>query len=280
MKKIGIIGFGFVGTAIYHHFKDLLDVKVYDINKKDISVDSLEDLLDDRILFLCLPTPMRKTGQCDISIISSVLDRLNNLSAEVKTSVIIKSTIPPGSTNSFISEYKNLRICFNPEFLTEENSLDDFKNQDRIIVGTSDKEYYNIIYSIYRLGFPEVKIFHTNPLEAEMVKYVANTFLATKVSFANEIYNICQFLDIEYDNVIEIAKLDVRLGHSHWMVPGPDGKKGFGGSCFPKDINALIYFCKNNNISIETLIGAWNTNLKVRPEQDWKELKGRAVSLD
>ena len=86
-----------------------------------------------------------------------------------------------------------------------------------------------------------------------MVKYVANTFLATKVSFANEIHSICNFLNIDYNNVIEIAQIDRRLGDSHWKVPGPDGKKGFGGSCFPKDINALIYFCKKNNISIETI---------------------------
>ena len=179
-----------------------------------------------------------------------------------------------------IDQYKNLRICFNPEFLTEENFIDDFKNQDRIILGTYEKEYFDMIHSVYRIGFPDIKIIHIKPVEAEMVKYVANTFLATKVSFANEIHNICQFLDVEYDNVIEIAKLDSRLGNSHWKVPGPDGKKGFGGSCFPKDINALIYFCKKNDISIQTLIGAWDTNLKVRPEEDWKKLKGRAVSVD
>ena len=117
-----------------------------------------------------------------------------------------------------------------------------------------------------------------NPTSAEMVKYTANVFLATKVSFANEIKIICEKLNINYDEVINTAKLDERLGDSHWKVPGPDNRLGFGGSCFPKDINALIYFCKSNGISINTILAAWETNLRVRPEEDWKELKGRAVS--
>jgi UDPglucose 6-dehydrogenase len=156
--------------------------------------------------------------------------------------------------------------------------VDDFKNQDRVILGTHEKDYFENLKSLYRLGFPNIDIIHTKPVEAEMVKYVANTFLATKVSFANEIYDICNFLDIDYDTVVDIARIDSRLGDSHWQVPGPDGKRGFGGSCFPKDINALISFCKTNNIELNTIASAWDTNLKVRPEQDWKELKGRAVS--
>lgn len=277
--KIGIIGLGFVGSAIYEYFNPIVDAKVYDINKKDVSVESLNDLLDNRILFLCLPTPMKITGECDISIITSVLKDLNDIcKPDNPTIVVIKSTIPPGTTNSFIDKYPNLSICFNPEFLTEANFVEDFRNQDRIILGSNDKSLLSKVHSLYEFGFPKTKIIHTNPVEAEMVKYVANTFLATKVSFANEIHSICNFLNIDYNNVVDIARIDQRLGDSHWQVPGPDGKKGFGGSCFPKDINALIYFCKKNNISIETITAAWESNLEFRPEQDWKNLKGRAVS--
>ena len=132
--KIGIIGLGFVGTAIYEYFNSIVDTKVYDINKKDISVESLNLLLDDRILFLCLPTPMKKTGECDISIIESVLKDLNNISKpQDSTIVVIKSTIPPGKTNSLFKKYSILKIVFNPEFLTEAYFVEDFKNQDRII---------------------------------------------------------------------------------------------------------------------------------------------------
>ena len=276
--KIGIIGFGFVGKSIFEFFNNLLDVKVYDIKKNDITVDSIKELTDNRIIFICLPTPMKKTGECDTSIIESVISELNNLSFKSKSKVIIKSTIPPGTTESFIKKYTNLEIGFNPEFLTEANSIEDFKNQDRIIIGTHKAEYFQEIKKLYRIGFHNTKIIHSTPIEAEMVKYVSNIYLATKVSFANEIYSICNFLDIDYNTVINIAKIDKRLGESHWQVPGPDGKRGFGGSCFPKDINALIYFCKDKNIDIDTIVSAWHTNLRVRPEEDWKLLKGRAVS--
>ena len=114
-------------------------------------------------------------------------------------------------------------------------------------------------------------------MTAEMVKYFTNTFLATKVSFANEMKMICDGLNIDYDKVVEYSTYDERLGKSHWAVPGPDGHFGFGGSCFPKDINALIDVCYKMGVPAKTLFGAWKTNLEVRPEQDWKELRGRAV---
>lgn len=276
--KIGIIGYGFVGKSIYEHYKHLVDVKVYDIKPNQITVSSIDELLDGRIIFICLPTPMKKTGECDISIIKSVLENLNSRRIDRKLNIVIKSTIPPGTTNQFIKIYQNLEICFNPEFLTEANFIEDFKNQDRIILGTNNKEYFKKLKSLYRMGFTNTQIIHTNPTEAEMVKYVSNVFLAIKVSFANEIFGICNSLDINYETVINIAKIDKRLGESHWQVPGPDGKKGFGGSCFPKDINALIYFCKDRKVLYNTIEASWNTNLSVRPEEDWKLLKGRAIS--
>ena len=110
-----------------------------------------------------------------------------------------------------------------------------------------------------------------------MVKYFSNTFLATKVSFANEMKMICDKLSIDYDKVVEYSTYDERLGKSHWAVPGPDGKLGFGGSCFPKDINALVVLSLLNGIEPKMLMATIKTNLNVRPEEDWKELKGRAV---
>jgi UDPglucose 6-dehydrogenase len=133
---------------------------------------------------------------------------------------------------------------------------------------------------VYSLAFPKAKIVKTGSITAEMVKYFTNTFLATKVSFANEMKQICDKLNIDYDKVVEYSTYDERLGKSHWAVPGPDGKLGFGGSCFPKDLNALIHLARNLDTSLNTIGGAWDTNLDVRPEEDWKELKGRAVVDD
>ena len=278
--KIGILGQGYVGTAVKEifkkHFKDIKYYDKYFIEKSNVT--SLEELaLISDFIFLCLPTPMMSNGECDISIIEKELSRLNELADKSPITIVIKSTIPPGTTKSFNQKFSNLSIIFNPEFLTELNFIEDFKNQDRIILG-GDSNQCTEITKIYNEVFPNIPIVNTSSQNAEMVKYVTNIFLATKVSFANEVKNICDQLDVDYDKIIKIAKMDKRLGDSHWNVPGPDGKKGFGGSCFPKDINALIYLCGQNKIDVELINKVWENNLKNRPDKDWENLKGRAVS--
>ena len=111
-----------------------------------------------------------------------------------------------------------------------------------------------------------------------MIKYMNNCFFATKVSFLNEMYQIANECGVDWDTAIEGFVRDGRVGHTHLSVPGPDGKFGFGGSCFPKDMRAMISFAKQLDVEPDVLNGVWETNLKVRPEQDWKELMGRAVT--
>ena len=156
-----------------------------------------------------------------------------------------------------------LYIVFNPEFLTEANAVEDYKNQNRIIVG-GERPYTSIVKVVFEKAFPQVPIFKTSSTIAEMIKYVTNTFLATKVSFANEMYQICQGLDIDYDKVIEYAKYDDRLGKSHWSVPGHDGDFGYGGHCFPKDVAALNYVASEMNISTKILSSTIEKNEEVR----------------
>ena len=110
-----------------------------------------------------------------------------------------------------------------------------------------------------------------------MVKYMTNTYLATKVSFANEIYQICEKLNIDYDKVVEYSTLDERLGYSHWSVPGPDEDFGFGGHCFPKDLQALISVADELDLDVDVLRSTQHTNDKVRKDRDWERMKGRAV---
>ena len=110
-----------------------------------------------------------------------------------------------------------------------------------------------------------------------MIKYLTNTFLSTKVSFANEMYLICEKLGIDYDKVVEYATLDDRLGVTHWNVPGPDGDYGFGGHCFPKDLQALLSICDYYDLDSDVLRGTVHTNNKVRKDRDWEKMKGRAV---
>ena len=290
--QIGIVGQGYVGTALKEGMSQHYNVETFDINPNLRTKNSVKDLIKSvSMTFVCVPTPMKKDGSCDTSIVESVvkdideaqqwcLDSMLNHSiqpVEKRTIIIIKSTIPPGTTNRLNKKYKNVQIVFNPEFLTEANFIEDFKNQDRIIIGGPRPASTKVRQLFYK-AFPKAHIIKTGSMTAEMVKYMTNTFLATKVSFANEMKMICDELNIDYDKVVEYSTYDDRLGKSHWSVPGPDGKLGFGGSCFPKDINALISLSKDMRLYLHTLQSVWKTNLKVRPEKDWEELKGRAVT--
>ena len=135
----------------------------------------------------------------------------------------------------------------------------------------------DLVENLYSIIFPEIKINRTTSINAEIVKYFLNTYLATKVSFANEMKILCDHVNADYNQIVNLVIQDNRIGKSHLMVPGPDGKLGFGGSCFPKDINALLTFSKSLNIEMSVIESAIKANLKVRPERDWEKLLNRSV---
>jgi UDPglucose 6-dehydrogenase len=283
--NIGIIGQGFVGTAVREGLKNFYNVFVYDIahdicpkENYRLPVDIVKNC---DIIFQCLPTPMRKSGECDLSIVKSSLDNLERLSSSISRNpiVVIKSTVPPGTCERLNEVYKNLNLIFSPEFLTEANSVEDFKNQSRIILG-GPRPYTTNVKSMFRKPFPQIPIVKTGYKTAEMVKYFINNFLSAKVSFANEMYQICNELNIDYDKVTEYALFDQRIGRSHLAVPGPDGDFGYGGHCFPKDIDAMIYLAKNIGLDPMMLEAVREKNNSVRSERDWEKMKGRAVSED
>ena len=276
-ETIGIIGQGFVGTAIREGMKKYYNIETYDKFLSERSTcENLKGVCSkSKMVFVCLPTPMKRDGSCDLSILQSTVYQINRL--RLNNIVIIKSTVIPGTTARLNEECENIDIVFNPEFLTEANYLDDFKNQTRIIIG-GPRPATTLVKNMFRKVFQETTIVKTGSDTAEAVKYFTNCFLATKVSFANEFKQICDKVNIDYDKVVEYALYDNRIGRSHFSTPGPDGKKGFGGSCFPKDLNALIYFAKILDIEPSVMSGAWTKNLEVRPERDWELLRGRAVS--
>jgi UDPglucose 6-dehydrogenase len=225
---------------------------------------------------------MKKSGECDLGILASALNEISECVKALNKHgyiVVIKSTIPPGSTNTLNSIYQDLDIVFNPEFLTEANANEDYKNQNRIIVG-GERPGSTRVKAIFAKAFPKVPIIKTSSTIAETIKYVTNTFLAMKVSYANEIYQLCQGLGIDYDKVIEYARYDDRLGNSHWSVPGPDGDFGFGGHCFPKDIAALQFLAKGLNVDTTMLTATINKNTEVRTDLDWTKQVGRAISAE
>ena len=274
---IGIIGQGFVGNEIYQKFKNYFDVHTYDLDESK-SNDTKENVIHQQYLFLCLPTPMNTDGSCNVDIIERELENIDLIADnhEVVKTVVIKSTISPGTTEKWNKKYEALNIVFNPEFLTEANAVEDFNNQNRIILG-GPRPATTELRRLYSKVFPKAHIIKTDSTHAEMVKYLTNSFLATKVSFANEIYQVCEKLNIDYDKVVEYATLDDRLGKSHWNVPGPDGDFGFGGHCLPKDLSALIYLAMNLDTETNVLNAVEETNDVVRKNRDWENMKGRAV---
>ena len=275
--KIGIIGQGFVGTAVKEGLRSYYDINTYDkYDETKSTCSTLEELVENsNVLFVCLPTPMLKTGECDISIVKETVRQIDGMQKD--NIIVIKSTVPPGTTAALDNTCTHSNVVFNPEFLTEANFIDDFKNQKRIIIGGT-RPASTIIKRVFTKAFPSTPIIKTSSTVAECVKYFTNTFLASKVSFANEFKQMCNQIHVDYDKVLEYALYDERIGNTHLAVPGPDGKLGFGGSCFPKDVNAMIHFCNSINLSPSVLQAVWQKNLEVRPERDWEKLLGRAIS--
>jgi UDPglucose 6-dehydrogenase len=288
MDSIGVVGLGYVGSSLANTFSKKFIIESYDLNKTSTTSSIKELCSKTKIIFVCVPTPMCKDGSCDTTIVERVCKEIDEHARN--HIVVIKSTIVPGTSERISKDLKNSSLLFNPEFLTEANALKDFENQDKIIIGTTnlDEPSSLICKRIYQKVFPLAKIILCSASEAEMLKYFTNTFLAAKVSFANEMYQICKAQDLDYNNIVSLLKLDKRIGQSHLQVPGPmpasdnSGRYlyGFSGSCFVKDINALINHAEQLGVDPKVLKAAWNKNLEVRPERDWECLKGRAVTAE
>ena len=268
---IGIIGNGFVGNALYENFKIKFNTKVYDL-LKDKSLNSLEETLASDVVFVCLPTPMNLSESCDCN-----LEIINNFFTEeipkdCNSLFVIKSTVPIGTTKKIKEIRADLKIVHNPEFLTAINAKEDFANSYRNVIG-GNKQDSEILLKIYEYMFPDAKNFLVTSNESETIKYFANTFLATKVSFFNIIYDVCEKYSLNYQNVINGICSDERIGYSHSSVPGPDGDRGFGGACFPKDINALINILEKNNINNSMFKKVWEYNKMIRRNWDWQNYR-------
>ena len=285
-QKIGIIGRGFVGSAVEFGFSPNTgcdtEVRVYDKDPSK-SLNSLEETINNSdIIFLSVPTPSNKDGSMNLDIVRQALQDISDVNVVSDNVVLLRSTVIPGTTRKLKLEFDNLNLIFNPEFLTERSAKFDFINQPRFILGCGDtvmdRYCSEQVAELFRDRFGEsIPVVETNYETAELIKYMNNCYFATKVSFLNEMYQISQKSGVDWETAIDGFVRDGRVGHSHMNVPGPDGKFGFGGSCFPKDIRAIINYGESLDLNMNTLKGVWNTNLEVRPDKDWENLKGRAV---
>ena len=271
MKIVGIVGNGFVGESQIFAFSPTNEIRVYDIDPLK-STHTKEETHKSDFIFVCVPTPMSVDGRQDLSFIEKVFEE--SVDGPI---YIIKSTVLPGTTEKLQKKYPHLNIIFSPEFLTERTAKLDMLTQARIIFG-GNKELTDRVEKLFSNRFMNRHFIHTDSKTAEYIKYMNNTFFATKVSLMNEYYRLAKLVGINWDDAMYGFSSDGRIGDSHLHVPGPDGKLGFGGTCFPKDINALISMANDVGVNMNVLDAAWKTNLEIRPEQDWNKLKGRAIS--
>ena len=281
-KNIGIIGKGFVGSAVAHGFSSACGydgvIRVYDSNPM-LSTHSLDETINEsNFLFISVPTPSNTNGSVNLDILYNCINDIQcNLNGNNPV-ILIRSTVVPGTTQALSDKFPDLNIVFNPEFLTERSANFDFINQARFVLG-GDSSSTNVVAELFRDRFgSQIPIIETTYETAELIKYMCNTYFATKISFLNEMKLIADQVNVNWDDAMNGFLSDGRIGHSHTNIPGHDGKKGFGGSCFPKDVQAIIHYAKSLNIDLGTLEGAWKTNLKIRPEKDWEMLKGRSVT--
>lgn len=277
---IGVIGNGFVGKATRQLSCPDIVILSYDINPLECEPLGLQlnDLNKCELIFISVPTPMSKNGSCHLNIITSVLNDLKRIN--YSGFLILRSTVPVGTCDQ-------LSLYFMPEFLTEKNFINDFINNKEWIFGLlnspKDHLFKDKLNQLFLLAHKHQRIRHLNLYfisnkEAEMVKMFKNCFLATKVSFCNEMYQFCQSKDINYEQVRQLACSDERILDNHTHVPGHDGKKGFGGTCFPKDTASLRYEMNKCQVESHILNAIIYRNDHIdRPEKDWTENKGRAV---
>jgi UDPglucose 6-dehydrogenase len=284
MKNIGVVGLGYVGGAIVNAYnKKNISIHTFDVDlTKNPTCEYFYDFIEQvDLVYVAVPTPMTSNGECDTSIVEQVVhDVCMTHSQKI---VVIKSTVPPGTTEKLQNKYTNHTILFSPEFLTEANYLDDYLNQDVMLIGkpeTSSQEIAEQVLNHQIQIVDHVKFVKVvSATTAELYKYVANVFLATKVSFANEMSDIANEIGVDWSLIQTIVANDTRLGKTHWKVPGPDNRRGFGGTCFPKDISAIINYAELKGVPTPLLKAVWKRNILVdRPERDWEQMKGRAVT--
>ena len=257
--KIGIIGYGYVGKAVaaaYHPD----EVMINDPAHPSASIADITAQCE--AVFVCVPTPQGDDGVCDTSILNTVLFNLGNYTGVV----ICKSTATPAAYAEIERRFANLKLAHVPEFLTAANAERDYLNPVKIVIGCAPKLRDEVLRAVYteRINFLLPNVEYCSLAEAAMFKYVANTQLAMKVVINNEYYAVCRALGIDWDSVAKIAQTDPRLGNTHWAVPGPDGQRGFGGACFPKDTAALLSLSRFLGVEATVLAAAVARNQQLR----------------
>jgi UDPglucose 6-dehydrogenase len=252
--KIGIAGVGMVGGALRRYFekKDNYELFLYD--KK--GVGSIEQLKQADFIYICLPTPYVGGIGCDTSIVESLIENF-----DTPKTIIIKSTVIPGTTDKLQAHHPKHKFLFNPEFLTEETADQDMSYPDRQIVGHTDQSYCvakDVLQQLPLAPFERI----VPAKVAEMIKYASNTWFSVKVAKNNEMYDLCQKLlmsEEQWEMIVDGMASDRRIGRTHLKIQHK-GKRGYWGKCLPKDTKALLDFAKHLGVEMPVLEATNNYN--------------------
>ena len=267
--KMGIIGHGFVGKAVDFGFKNTYEdeygVEKYLVDPRyKTSVDTMFAEMTPDIIFVSVPTPMGENGFIDSSIIMKVFEDIKKYSNDIL--VVVKSTVTPNKLEEIYNFYN--RIIYNPEFLRERSANDDFINSPMLVIGgenPSDQIFVKYVYDKFSKCEP-CPVHFVDLKAAALIKYTINSFLATKVLYFNNIKKIfdASGTTTHWNGFLDAIKDDERIGDSHMSVPGPDGRLGFGGACFPKDTTALAMYARHIGESFDLLEDAIKENQDIR----------------
>ena len=262
MEKIGIVGLGFVGGAIesaMNEYSQDADLILVDPFKGYTNI--VADLKDCSGVFICVPSPQGEDGQCDTSIMENVLAQLKAINYHGV--IISKCTAPPNVYEQLNEDFPNLVHA--PEFLVAATAVRDYINGEFAIIGGKVNAYVKEAERIIRLSQRHLKeVQYCSIGEASLAKYTINCFMSTKVIFMNELKQLADAMGLDYNTVIQMVKMDDRIGKSHMQVPGPDGNYGFGGACFPKDTSAMLKYAEQYNVQLNVLDAAVKKNTILR----------------
>lgn len=272
--NVGVIGYGFVGRATGEGFLTNPQNKVFWFDKFKESPNTLDEVVEKSdFIFICVPTPIFEDySGMDMSIVEGVVDEVAPKLTGTGKILVIKSTSLPGTTQRLAEKYNGVHLVMNPEFLTQKNANRDFLNPSRTVLGVSAKAVGQKMIDLYKTILPaDQKYFVVDFVTAEVIKYMSNLMLASKVLIANEFYDLSGKVGADYNKVQEAVEADPRIGNQ-LRVPGPDGSRGFGGACFPKDMVGILGLAKNLDVDMSALKAIWDKNLKIREVRDWEEM--------
>jgi UDPglucose 6-dehydrogenase len=245
--KIGIAGYGFVGKAHEGVLKDYHDLIIY-----DPALGHYGDLRHADAIIVCVSTPQGSHGGCHMDNVYCIIEDNPNVP------ILIKSTISVEGWETLIDAFPHTSITFSPEFLRAASALEDFKNNDTILLGGGNTGFWADIF-VTAMGKIDIDI--AKPKELILTKYARNSFLALKVAYFNQMYDLCKKLGIDYEQVRRYTILDNRIDESHTTITE---ERGFGGHCFPKDVNALIKTAERDNVDLYILKNAVEYNRNIR----------------